>query len=168
MIADPKPAPRAPKARKPIARKRSKPRTMKIPCTTRGCKRVPSAGLMCLTHAKRKADELWGRAVRTGRCELLDFPHRCGGVIQACHGFSRGYMGTRYLLENGFSGCAAMNFIAEVRPLEWDEYLRDRWGDEKYERLRALALGFGKKGEHTDYTAIIADLSRSEEKERSS
>ena len=112
---------------------------------------------MCLTHAKRKADELWGRAVRKGVCELADIGTRCAGPIQACHGFSRGYMGTRYLLENGFSGCASHNFFAEIKPLEWDTYLRKLWG-EKYGRLRDLALNFGKRGERTDYAAIIAGL----------
>ena len=165
MIADPKPAPRAPKPRKPIARKRATPRRVKTSCTTRSCKRAPTAGVMCLTHAKRKADELWGQVIRTGQCDLWSFVHQCGGVIQACHGFSRGYMGTRYLLENGFSGCAAANFLAEVKPLEWDTYLRARWGEEKYERLRAIALNFGKKGEHVDYQAVIADLSGRVKKE---
>lgn len=113
---------------------------------------------MCLTHAKRKADDLWGQLVRKDRCELADLGTRCAGVIQACHGFSRGYMGTRYLLENGFSGCAGHNFYAEIKPLEWDSYLRRKWGETEYTRLRELALGFGRKGENVNYTAVIADL----------
>lgn len=158
MIANPKPAPRAPKARHPIARKRTKPRTVKTSCMTRACKRAPTAGTLCLTHAKRKADELWGKAIRKDHCELADIGP-CGGVIQACHLFSRGYMGTRYLLENGLSGCAGHNFYAEIKPLEWDEYIRRRLGEKEYGRLRDLALNFGRNGGHTDYTAIIADLS---------
>lgn len=110
-----------------------------------------------MTHARRKADELWGALVRKGRCELQDLGP-CGGPIQACHGLSRGYLGTRYLLDNGFSGCAGHNFFAEVKPLEWDEYLRRRWGIPKYEEMRTRALNFGKKGERMDYEQVIADL----------
>ena len=157
MIANPKPAPRAPKARKPIAR-RTKPRTVKTSCITRGCKRAPTAGTLCLTHAKQKADALWGAVVRQDHCELANVGTRCAGPIQACHGFSRGYMGTRYLLENGFSGCASHNFYAEIHPLEWDQYLRKQWGEEKYARLRDLALNFGRNGGHTDYAEVIARL----------
>lgn len=142
----------------PLRRKRPTPRRVKASCNVRGCKRPPTSAGMCTTHAKRKADELWGGLIRTGKCEVQDFPHQCGGPNQACHGFSRGYLGTRYLLENGFSGCAAANFLAEVKPLEWDSYLRSRWGPRQYEKLRALALNFGKQGEHLDYGAVINGL----------
>ena len=163
MNPHPKPAPRATKPRKPIPRKRAAPRTVKTSCTTRGCKRAPTAGVLCLTHAKRKADDLWGKRIRKEQCELSDLGTRCAGVIQACHGFSRGYMGTRYSLENGFSGCAGHNFFAEIKPLEWDTYLRKRWGEAKYERLRDLALNFGKRGDRTDYAEIIRELSGQKE-----
>lgn len=162
MPPHPKPAPRPQKAREPIARRRATPRKVKTSCTSRGCRRFPSAGTLCLTHAKRKADILWGARIRKDRCELSDIGP-CGGVIQACHGFSRGYLGTRWLLENGFSGCAGHNFYAEVKPLEWDQYLRKTWGTAKYERLRDLALNFGKSGQKVDYTAVIATLSGQKE-----
>lgn len=162
MIADPKPEPRAPKARRPIKRtaikrKTTKPRR-KTTCTTLRCNRIPTAGTLCLTHAKRKADALWGALIRKDRCELADIG-QCGGPIQACHLFSRGYLGTRYLLANGLSGCAGHNFYAEIHPLEWDEYIRRRLGETEYGRLRALALNFGKSGEKVNYQAVIADLS---------
>ncbi len=67
-------------------------------------------------------------------------------------------MGTRYALENGFSGCASHNLWAELKPLEWDEWLRQRWGAETYQRLRDLALNFGKKGERIDYEEVIKAL----------
>lgn len=114
---------------------------------------------MCLTHAKAKADRLWGELVRNGRCELTDLGTACGGVIQACHLFSRGYLGTRWLLENGVSGCAGHNYFAEIKPLEWDEYVRRRLGESEYGRLRSLALNFGKKGENVNYGEVIAELS---------
>jgi hypothetical protein len=162
MNPQPKPKPRAPKARKPIARKRATPRRVKHECTTRGCKRAPTAGVMCLTHAKAKADELWSASVRTGQCELSEWHSRfqaCGGPIQGCHGVSRGHMGTRYLLENGFSGCSGINKWAKDHGAEWDRALRlQLWGEEKYNRLWALADNFKRDQGFTDYAEIIARL----------
>lgn len=170
MNPQPKPAPRALRTPKPLkrttlARKSARPRHRKTTCTSRGCNRVPTAGQMCLTHAKKKADAAWGERVRTDRCVVAELAAQhdiasptCAGPIQACHGFSRGYMGTRYLLDNGFSGCAAHNLWAELKPLEYDEFLRAVWGQEKYGRLRDLALNFGKSGGHIDYEEVIAAL----------
>ena len=154
MTANPKPPVRV-KARKPLKRT-AKPRAKKNTCTIRACNRLPTAGVLCLTHAKARADELWGALVRKGRCDLASIPIRCAGPIQACHGISRGYLGTRWDLNNGFSGCAAHNLYAELRPLEWDEFLRRHWGD-KYEEKRLRALNFGK-GQKVDYAAVIAGL----------
>ena len=76
-------------------------------------------------------------------------------------------MGTRYLLENGFSGCAAINKWAHDHGAQWDRALRlELWGEEKYDRLWGIANGFGKKGERIDYAAVIADLSGQKEEGR--
>jgi hypothetical protein len=161
--------------RSPIARKRATPRRVKKHCLDPDhprCKRYPSAGLRCLTHAKQKADQLWGQLVRTDECAVARLAREyglkspaCNGPIQACHGFSRGYMGTRYLLENGFSGCASHNLWAELKPLEWDEFLRAVWGAE-YQRLRTIALDFGKDGANVDYEATIADFEARRDRKR--
>ena len=131
-------------------------RKPRVTCTVQRCHRSPTAGTKCLTHAKKAADAAWAAKVRKDVCELRDILIRCSGPIQACHGFSRGYLGTRYLIENGFSGCAAHNLFAELKPLEWDNWLRAKWGAEKYEALRNIALGF--KG-LVDYEAIVKALS---------
>lgn len=124
-------------------------------CATRGCMgmRYPGLGL-CRKHATARADELWGRVIRKGRCEIDHARYlRCGGRIEACHGFSRGYRAIRWSLMNGWSGCQAVNYWAETHPLQWDEWLRQQWGD-NYEHIRQLALN----GREPDLAEVIADL----------
>ena len=113
---------------------------------------------------KNKADALWAAKVKllkveNDRCELADrhpgFP--CSGPTQAAHGFSRRYLGTRYLPINGFALCRAAHVYWTHRPLEWDAVLRAEWGETVYEELRQRAL----KGPSTplDYR-LIADALR--------
>lgn len=168
MNPHPKPPIRTPKPRRPMARrtpaekaaKTRKVRARRTPCVVRGCRRRPRSAGYCLTHAKREADRLWSLVVRgSGEgCEMADrhptFP--CGGPIQAAHGFSRRYRGTRYVLLNGFRICAAAHRYWTERPLEWDELLRERWGEVVYEEMRRLAL----HDDGPDYSEVLAELQR--------
>lgn len=89
----------------------------------------------------READKICGELVRArGRCE------DCGSTefLQWAHGFSRRYRGTRWDLRNSFCLCRGCHYRFTLRPLEWDEWLRNRWGQDQYDLLRRQALHGGK------------------------
>lgn len=151
----------APKARRVPARRAKKlPPWKRNPekyCSEPRCHRPRRAILRCATHAVRELDSLWSRLVKAkGICELADshptFP--CSGILNAAHGFSRRYAGTRHILLNGFAICGAAHTYWTHRPLEWDVILRERWGESVYEELRRLALKAGRP----DYELTFSDL----------
>jgi hypothetical protein len=130
----PKPEKRAPRPRKRIARAK---RPAKVRKTSR-------------TKLKRMADKLWSLVVRAaGKCRICGSKER----LQAAHGFSRRYLGTRFDLRNGWCLCAGCHVFYTHRPLEFDEWLRRELG-EIYEPLREQALTITAP----DYEAIIAKL----------
>jgi len=106
-------------------------------------------------HARIHLDKLWSAKVRTDRCEV---DHRtlfaCGGSIQACHGFDRDELGTRWDVRNGLSGCGASNAYFHVHKRQWYEYLRDYWGEPLYQELKALA----DRPKPTDWDAVLLSL----------
>lgn len=85
----------------------------------------------------RRCDSLFSKLIRArGRCE------HCGTTmdLQCAHGFSRRYRAVRWDVRNAFALCSGDHMYFTIRPLEWDDWLRDRWGTELYDELRALAL----------------------------
>jgi hypothetical protein len=102
----------------------------------------------------RLADKLCGQIVRArGVCE------GCGGfgsqaVLQWAHGLSRRYHATRWNLLNSFCLCRSCHYRWTLRPLEFDEWLRDVWGQLVYDELRRIAL----KNEPVDLEATVAKL----------
>lgn len=96
-------------------------------------------------------DKECGDLVRSrGRCEV------CGSTrdLQWAHGFSRRYRMVRWDTRNGFCLDRGCHLKYTLRPLEWDEWLRARWGEALYAELRALALS----GEKVDHKAALAAL----------
>lgn len=92
----------------------------------------------------KQADKLCGAIVRArGVCEAgydHDGPSKCSGPLQWAHGFSRSYRAVRWDLGNGFCLCAGHHFYFTNHPLEWDDWLREKWGDEGYTEMRCHAL----------------------------
>jgi len=133
MTAPPKPVKRV-RPRKPIART-SRPRKQR---------KTPRAKL------KRMADKLWSEIVRSaGKCRICGSTER----LQAAHGFSRRYLGTRHDLRNGWCLCSGCHMASTHHPLMWDDFMRQELGD-LYEPLRAKALAKCIP----DYEAVIAEL----------
>jgi 5-methylcytosine-specific restriction endonuclease McrA len=100
----------------------------------------------------READKLWSLAVRKkGQCEL------CGErkFLQAAHGFSRRYRGTRWVLLNGFCLCRGCHVKYTHDPLGWDDYLHEMWGPAVYVELREAAQSLRMP---RDMEAIVASL----------
>ena len=143
-----------------LPRKRARPRAWKTArCVSRGCRKPQSHIERCVPHAKKYLDGLWGARVRTDRCEVAHHDlFACGGPVQACHGFDRDEIGTRWDLRNGLSGCAASNAYFHVHKRQWYAYLRDFWGMERYNELAALA----DHPKEIDYDAVLASLLESE------
>jgi len=101
-----------------------------------------------LTH---KADALFSLVVRSpGRC------HECGSTdyLQCAHGFSRRYRGTRWDERNAWCLCRGCHLKYTLRPLEWDEWMLSRMGDDLYWQIRRLALSTEK----VDLPAVLARL----------
>lgn len=107
----------------------------------------------------RQADWLWSRIVRSrGRCEI---GAGCNGSLQAAHGFSRRYRGTRWNLLNGFCLCAGHHMAFTHDPLLWDDHLVSAWGLPVYEELRRLARRTTKD---LDLEEIVAKLKQEAER----
>jgi len=89
----------------------------------------------------RQADALWGQIVRrNGYCE------DCGSnqFLQAAHGFSRRYRGTRWLPINGFCLCRGCHKRWTHDPLGWTAWLKDQWGVGVYDELELCARAVTK------------------------
>lgn len=65
---------------------------------------------------------------------------RCGGVLQAAHGFPRTYGRTRWVPLNGFCICAGHHRWFTSHHLEWTQFMIERLGETVYEEMRQLAL----------------------------
>ncbi len=68
--------------------------------------------------------------------------------LQCAHGFSRRYRNVRWDMRNAFCLCVRCHMFYTHRPLEWDEWLLDRWGFELYYEIRKLALDTVNKVDH--------------------
>ena len=103
----------------------------------------------------QQCDVIFARLVRSkGVCV------NCGSTkaIQCAHGFSRRYRALRWDFDNAFALCAKCHLFFTYHPLEWDEFLRNRWTPEQYEGLRLRAL----VGKRPDLKALLASLQRFE------
>ena len=112
---------------------------------------------------KKQAEILWARWIkRDGLCEFRGHGghHYCRGQLQAMHGFGRkAYPAVRFSAWNGFCGCAAIHSYFTWRSPEWENFLRGRWGEAKYQERLRLAMTVAKpdlaKVVET-YTALLA------------
>lgn len=98
-----------------------------------------------------QCDVLFSKLVRApGRCVICGSSDR----VQCAHGFSRRYRAVRWDRRNAWALCQAHHLFYTHRPLEWDTWLHEQWGDELYAEMRALALA----GERLDLKALVAEL----------
>jgi hypothetical protein len=102
----------------------------------------------------KKLDDLFRDIMRSqGECHrcLRRSPHV---ILQCAHGFSRRYRGTRWTEEANFCLCSGCHMFFTWRPIEWDDYMRNVWGEEKYDRLRAQAQAITKPDKGAIYIAL--------------
>lgn len=98
---------------------------------------------------KLACDKLFSKAVRAkGVCE------RCGtqdySKLQCAHIISRSYLATRWSFENAFCLCAGCHYWGHKNPLEWDDFVVSKIGEEKYQELKVHA----RRGWQPDYPVL--------------
>lgn len=128
------------------------------PTGRRPCKRPQVHIERCITHAELYLDHLWGLRVRTEECVIPHgtppFMFACDQRIQANHGYRREHKGTRWLLINGWSACAATNLWERFHKDEWQWWVEAQWGEAVTEEMRRLARGPAK----VDHQAVLDAL----------
>ena len=85
---------------------------------------------------KNKLDALAREVVRKrGKCE------RCGNkdTLQVAHIYTRTYKETRWDTLNLLLLCASCHFWAHRQPIEFTEFVKKYFGEERYEELRRRA-----------------------------
>jgi hypothetical protein len=103
----------------------------------------------------KKLDDLFGQIMRSReRCDYCGRGRVSGVVLQCAHGFSRRYRGTRWTEEANFCLCSGCHMFFTYRPIEWDDYMRRAWGEEKYDRLRAQAQAITKPDKQEIYDRL--------------
>ena len=89
---------------------------------------------------------------RDKRCQIC----RSEFNLQCAHGFSRGYMATRwdYTTPNAWALCSGDHKAMTHKPLEWEDWMTERLGVGLYLRLRLMAV----RGGMPDVGWTIMDL----------
>lgn len=124
-------------------------------CSTRGCKYIASqpSGL-CRKHLKAECDRLFSLHIRNrGTCESGRPNHN--GNLQCAHGFSRRYLTVRWNPNNAWAFCGGCHVFYTHHPIEWDDWLCDRWGLALYGVMKGMALQTEVK---VDMEAVYAEL----------
>lgn len=103
---------------------------------------------------RNKADRLFSVYIRH-RDRVCQ---KCGQSehLQCAHIFSRRYFGTRWDAENALALCVGCHKYFTHAPIEWEDWILARIGEEKYRELRARAQAVTKP----DYEAIIYRLAK--------
>jgi 5-methylcytosine-specific restriction endonuclease McrA len=148
--------------RKPLKKKRAKPRTTKSPrCARLRCNNrieVPAIGL-CKKHAKKEADRLFALAVkqRDGYICQACGKTRENAVIECAHVVGRGELSIRFNLDNAMALCKGCHYAYTKSEANWRAWLeRNRPG--LRERLYAIGVQAQHDGWQPDYAEIIASL----------
>ncbi len=107
------------------------------------------------TQLLKKCDATFGKIVRApGACQVCHATEN----LQCAHGFSRSYRAVRWDRRNAFPLCRGCHVYYTHRPLQWDEWLRDVWGEPLYAELRHLALTGPNPDLAETYARLRAEL----------
>ena len=101
---------------------------------------------------EKKADKLFADKVKSkGRCEKC----KSRDYLQCAHIISRRYKQVRWDLDNAVTLCRGCHVYFTHHPIEWEDWVINRMGEENYQMLRTRALQYGK----IDYDKVIDLLS---------
>ncbi len=122
-------------AQTPMAKARL---TTRKGCSVLRCKRRLAAAGLCGTHLLQKADKVFSLYIRErdGRCSCCGESHR----LQCMHVISRRYRRLRWNPKNAVAGCLMCHAEYTNKPLEWEDWVEQRFGDGTWSALRTEAL----------------------------
>lgn len=94
---------------------------------------------------QQQADRIFSKYVRErdGECQAKDEIFPCKGNLQCAHILSRRYATTRCHQLNAIALCASHHIYWTHRPLEWEDWIKDRYPG-RWEALRRAAIFGGK------------------------
>lgn len=102
----------------------------------------------------KQCDVIFARLVRSrGVCQIKTDTD-CNGYLQCCHGFGRGYKPVRCEFWNAFCGCARHHQWWTAHPLQWDDWMKEQWGEALYLSRRLTAV----KGDLPDWRERLVEL----------
>lgn len=111
------------------------------------------------TALKAEADRLFSRAIRKRDkvCQARGYQFDCSYVLQCAHIIRRRYLATRWSMDGAVALCGAHHIYFTHNDLQWVDWVVERVGESKYQKLRERAKA-GFMGS-PDYEAIIEELS---------
>lgn len=104
-------------------------------------------------------DQLFSEWVRTvGHCEAAGsrLTFACSGRLECCHIVSRIYRGTRWDRLNAVCMCAAHHKFFTHRPIEWREFIADKFGPEYLPALETKARPITKISPEARYETWVS------------
>ena|SRR3990167_5124624 len=102
-------------------------------------------------YNKKIADSLFSKIIRNvGKC------YKCGNTynLQCAHIFSRTYYTIRWNELNAVCLCSGCHVFFTYHPIEWENFIKSKVGEERYNWLRVEAQTYKK----IDYQEIIETL----------
>lgn len=134
-----KPARRGPKPKRPIARNSAPIKRVKAPAKVRKTPRGKMSKI---------ADKLFSLIVRhPAKCTYHGadigadpWGGGCKGGLQCAHIVSRSYRSVRWSEDNAMPLCAAAHTYYTHHPLEWEDFVTMRIGDDAFAALKKRAL----------------------------
>jgi 5-methylcytosine-specific restriction endonuclease McrA len=99
-----------------------------------------------------KADVLFSKAIkdRDGGC-VAEAPHK--GQLQCAHIISRSYKSIRTNPDNAVTLCQSHHVYYTHRPLEWQEWVEDRFPG-RWDELKQQALSYERVDWRAEYEAL--------------
>ena len=104
---------------------------------------------------KDECDKLFSLIVRSRGCEETNIKNP--GKLNCCHIMPRGYLATRWDLENAICLTWGRHRWYTSRPLEWEEFVVSKVGLSKYDDLKRRARA-GIKRSLEDYQELYDKL----------
>lgn len=102
---------------------------------------------------KNKCDRLFSLRIRARDkvCQKCGTPN----LLQCAHIFSRGYHSVRWDDRNAIALCAGCHKFYTHHPIEWEDFIVARIGQEAWDELRADAIRTDRK---VDYDTVLERL----------
>lgn len=122
-------------------------------------KRMRSVTALPKGKIRTKLDKMVGAIIRSkGICEnprCISVRNNKLPILQWAHIISRRYLNTRWDLDNAFCLCHACHFFFTSHPVEWENFVVEKIGEERYSDLKVRAL----ENRKLDYFSMYQEIS---------